>query len=109
MGMVVRQYDVFLVSLDPAVGHEIRKSRPCVVLSPDEMNDHIATVIIAPMTTKTHPYPTRVPLSFEGKDGWIILDQLRTVDKRRLAKKLGTVPPEIVREIKAVLGEMLVE
>ena len=109
MGMVVRQYEIFLVSLDPAVGHEIRKSRPCVVLSPDEMNDHIATVIIAPMTTKTPPYPTRVPLAFEGKDGWIVLDQLRTVDRRRLAKKLGAVPLDVITDIKAVLGEMLVE
>jgi mRNA interferase MazF len=75
--------------LDPAVGHEIKKSHPCVVLSPDEMNRHISTIIIAPMTTKSHPYPTRIPVDFKSKSGWIILDQIRTVDRQRLAAKLG--------------------
>ena len=107
--MVVRQYEVFLVSLDPTVGYEIRKSRPCLVVSPDEMNEHLATVIIAPMTTKSHPYPTRVPVTFGGRSGWIILDQIRTVDRDRLAKKIGIVSPSVVGKVKAVLQEMLVD
>jgi mRNA interferase MazF len=107
--MVVHQYEIFLVSLDPTVGHEIRKSRPCLVLSPDEMNEHLATVIIAPMTTKSHFYPTRVPVTFKGRQGWIIIDQIRTVDKHRLAKKIGIVSPNVVGKVKAVLQEMLVD
>jgi mRNA interferase MazF len=107
--MVMTQYDIFLVSLDPAIGHEIKKSRPCVILSPDEMNQHIATVIIAPMTTKSHPYPTRIPLEFKGKRGWIVLDQVRTVDKRRLVSKMGNLDPALVHDVKAVIKEMLVD
>ncbi len=105
----MNQYDIFIVSLDPTVGHEIKKSRPCVILSPDEMNQHIATVIIAPMTTHSHPYPTRVPIEFKGKEGWIVLDQIRTVDKRRLAAKIGRLTPGLVKRVKAVIREMLVD
>ncbi len=87
--MVVQRFDVWLVTLDPTVGREIRKTRPCLVVSPDEMNAHIATAIVAPMTTKGRDYPTRVPCQFEGKSGQIVLDQLRTVDKSRLVRRLG--------------------
>jgi mRNA interferase MazF len=107
--MVMRQYDVFIVDLDPTVGHELKKSRPCVLLSPDEMNLNIATVIIAPMTTKTHPYPTRVPLEFQGKSGWIVLDQISTVDKSRLIKNIGELKPGTIKKVKAVIEEMLVD
>lgn len=107
--MVISQYDVFLICLDPTVGHEIRKSRPCAVISPDEMNRHLATVIIAPMTTKSHPYPTRVPLTFQRKTGWIVLDQIRTVDKKRLVQRLGKLERSTIQSIKAVVQEMLVE
>jgi mRNA interferase MazF len=107
--MVVRQYDIVLINLDPTIGHEIRKVRPCAVISPDEMNRHIDTVIIAPMTSRSHAYPTRVPLRFKGKDGWVVLDQIRTVDKARLIKKLGRLQPETVQTIKAVIQEMLVD
>jgi len=107
--MVMEQYDIFLVSLDPAIGHEIKKSRPCVILSPEEMNQHISTVIIAPLTTKSHPYPTRIPLEFKGKEGWIVLDQVRTVDKKRLMAKMGHLNPALVHEVKAVIKEMLVD
>ena len=107
--MVVRQYDIVLINLDPIIGHEIRKVRPCAVISPDEMNRHIDTVIIAPMTSRSHAYPTRVPLRFKGKDGWVVLDQIRTVDKARLIKKLGRLQPETVQTIKAVIQEMLVD
>ena len=107
--MVMRQYDVFIVDLDPTIGHELKKSRPCVLLSPDEMNLNIATVIIAPMTTKTHPYPTRVPLEFQGKSGWIVLDQISTVDKSRLIKNIGELKPGTIKKVKAVIEEMLVD
>jgi mRNA interferase MazF len=105
----MKKYDIYLISLDPAVGHEIKKSRPCVVISPDEMNQHISTVIIAPMTTKSHHYPTRVPLEFKGKEGWIVLDQIRTVDKQRLVARLGQLRPSLIKKVKAVIQEMLVD
>ncbi len=89
--MEVKRFDVFLISLDPTLGHEIKKVRPCLVISPDEMNRHIATVIVAPMTTRRRAYPTRVACNFQGKHGQIVLDQIRTVDKMRLIKKLGTI------------------
>ncbi len=107
--MEVKQYEVHLISLDPTVGHEIKKTRPCVVISPDEMNDNIKTVIIAPMTTKSHAYPTRVGLKFQGKKGWVVLDQIRTVDRRRLVKKLGRLKGTSTLKIKTVIREMLVD
>jgi mRNA interferase MazF len=105
----MNQYDIFLVSLDPTVGHEIRKTRPCVILSPDEMNRHISTVIIAPMTAKSHAYPSRVPVEFKGKEGWIVLDQIRALDRQRLAARLGHLKPGLIKKIKAVIKEMLVD
>jgi mRNA interferase MazF len=107
--MVINQYDVFLINLDPTVGHEIKKSRPCLIISPDEMNKYISTVIIAPMTTKTHDYPTRIKLKFSNKKGWIVLDQIRTVDKLRLIKKLGKIESNIINKVKEVIQEMLVD
>ncbi len=86
---MIRRFDVFLVNLDPTVGSEIQKMRPCVVISPDEMNRYIRTVIIAPMTTKGRPYPTRVECSFDGKEGQVVLDRIRAVDKARLVKRPG--------------------
>jgi mRNA interferase MazF len=109
MGLVMEQYSICLVNLDPTIGHEIKKTRPCVIISPDEMNQHIATIIIAPMTTKAHAYPTRVPLTFEGKKGWIVLDQIRTVDKKRAIKKIGDLNSNKIAEVKNVINEMLVE
>ena len=91
MGMVIKRFDVFLVNLDPTIGSEIQKTRPCVVISPDEINLYVATVIIAPMTTKGKDYPTRIPCQFQGKNGQIVLDQIRTIDKTRLVKKLGRI------------------
>ena len=109
MGMVINQYDVFLINLDPTVGHEIKKVRPCLIISPNEMNDSIQTIIIAPMTTKSHPYPTRIQIKFDKKDGWIVLDQIRTVDKKRLIKKLGKINKKENEIVKNVLKEMLVD
>jgi mRNA interferase MazF len=88
---LVSRGEIWLVTLDPTVGSEIRKSRPCVVVSPPEMHDYLRTVIVAPMTTKSRPAPFRIPLSHGGKKGLILLDQLRAVDKVRLAKKMGSV------------------
>jgi len=107
--MVIRQYEVYLISLAPTIGHEIKKARPCVIISPDEMNKNISTVIIAPMTTQSHFYPTRIPLKFTGKEAWIVLDQLRTVDRKRLIKKLGKIEQGIINRVKSVIKEMLVD
>ena len=105
----MEQYSICLVNLEPTIGHEIKKTRPCVIISPDEMNQNISTIIIAPMTTKSHAYPTRIPLTFQGKKGWIVLDQIRTIDKRRVIKKLGKISTNKIAEVKNVINEMLVE
>ena len=107
--MVINQYDIVLVNLEPAIGHEIKKSRPCVVISPIEMNAHLATIMIAPMTTKSHIYPSRVSLRFSGKNGWIVLDQIRSIDRKRVLKHLGKLEHSAVRNVKAVIKEMLVD
>ena len=107
--MEISQYHVFLVNLDPTIGHEIKKTRPCVIISPDEMNNNIKTVIIAPMTTKSRKYPTRVHLTFKNKKAWIVLDQIRTIDNKRLVKKLGNINDKTVNEVKNVLKEMLID
>jgi mRNA interferase MazF len=99
----VHRFEVYLVSLDPTVGSEIQKSRPCLIISPDEMNRHISTVIIAPMTTRGRDYPTRVSCTFQGKQGQIVLDQIRTVDKVRLMRKLGRITPPTQRAVLAIL------
>ena len=104
--MVTNRFDVFLVNQDPTVGHEIKKMRPCLVISPDEMNHHIRTVIVAPMTTKGRAYPTRVPCKFKGKSGQVVLDQLRTVDSVRLTRKLGKISARTGSEVLDVLQEM---
>ena len=107
--MVVGQYDIVLVNFDPTVGHEMKKLRPCLVVSPDEMNEYIGTVIIAPMTTRSRDYPTRVQLTFQSRRGWIVLDQIRTVDRRRFVRRLGKIGSGTVASVKSVLSEMLVE
>jgi mRNA interferase MazF len=107
--MVVHRFDVYLVNLDLTLGKEIKKTRPCLIISPDEMNNYIATVIVAPMTTKGQDYPTRVICRFEGKDGQIVLDQIRTVDKARLVKRLGKISASTQKEVLVVLSEMFAE
>jgi mRNA interferase MazF len=107
--MVIERFDVYLVILDPTVGSEIQKTRPCVIISPDEMNRHIATVIVAPMTTKGRSYPTRVACTFQGEEGQVVLDQIRTVDKSRLARKIGRLKVESQHEVLSVLTEMFSE
>ncbi len=104
--MVVKRFEIFLVNLDPTVGSEIKKTRPCLVISPDQMNLYINTVIVAPMTTKGKPYPTRVGCKFRGKQGMVILDQIRTVDKTRLVQKVGRLDTKTQAEVLRVLGEL---
>ena len=104
--MVVRRFDVFLVGLDPTVGSEIQKTRPCLIVSPDEMNANIRTVIVAPMTSTTKEYPTRVPCTFRKKTGQIVLDQIRTIDKSRLSRRLGTIDSKAQLDVVSVLQRM---
>ncbi len=104
--MVVNRFDVYLVALDPTLGSEIKKIRPCLIVSPDESNRHLATVIVAPMTTKGRDYPTRVTCRFQGKQDQIVLDQLRTVDKVRLVKRLGRIGSSVQSAVLAALAEM---
>jgi len=104
--MAVKRFEVYLVALDPTLGSEIQKTRPCVVVSPDEMNRFLKTAIIAPLTTKGREYPTRVPCSFQGKDGLVVLDQIRTVDKLRLVKRLGIIDEDTGYQILDVLQEI---
>lgn len=98
--------DIFLVNLDPTVGREIRKTRPCVVVSPNELNAHLATFIVAPLTTGSHPYPFRIPCKVAGKAGHIVVDQLRTVDRRRLVRRVGRLSPAALDKTLSVLQEM---
>ncbi len=106
MAVEIKRFDVYLISLDPTIGHEIKKTRPCVVISPDEMNRYISTVIVAPMTTKGRRYPTRVSIRFQGKQGQIVLDQIRTVDKKRLVRRLGRISKNAQKRVAAILQEM---
>ena len=104
--MVVKRFEVFLVNLDPTVGSEIKKTRPCLVISPDQMNQYINTVIVAPLTTKGKPYPTRINCKLQGKQGMVVLDQIRTVDKTRLVHKIGRLDAKTQTEVLRILGEM---
>ena len=106
VGRPPRRDEVWLVSLDPTQGAEIQKTRPCLIVSPDEMNEHLRTVIIAPMTTVMRSYPTRAPIRFKGKDGQIVLDQLRAIDRQRLVRKLGIVAAGTAQAASAILIEM---
>ena len=103
--MNVRRFEVYLVALDPALGSEIRKTRPCVVVSPDEANDALSTIIAAPLTSTIRNYPTRMGLRFRGRNGEIAIDQLRALDKRRLVKKLGVISPEAQQKLLSLLLE----
>ena len=106
MAMVVNRFDVYLTNLDPTVGSEIQKTRPCLVISPDEMNRHIRTIIVVPMTTAGKDYPTRIPCKFKKKNGQIVLDQIQTIDKTRLTKRLGSINPETELEVISVLQRL---
>ena len=98
--------EIHLVSLDPTRGREIKKTRPCLVISPDELNANLQTVVVAPLTSSGKPYPFRVPCQFENKPGLIVLDQIRTADRERLIRRLGTLPPSTLESVLGVLREM---
>lgn len=104
--MGIARFDVYLVKLDPTVGSEIRKTRPCLVVSPNEINRNIRTLIVAPMTTKGKAYPTRLPCRFAGKEGLVVLDQIRAIDQTRLHKKLGRLDRKTAMQVLDVLQEM---
>jgi len=106
---VVKRGDIWIVNLDPTIGSEIKKSRPCVVVSPAELHDHLKTVIVAPMTSKGFAAPFRVPVTHTGTKGLILLDQVRTVDRARLAKRLGAVSPKTLSATLATLQEVFAE
>ncbi len=107
--MVVNRYEIYWIDLDPTKGSEIKKIRPCVIISPDEINHNINTIIIAPVTSVSKNYPTRINIKLEGKEGWIVLDQIRCVDKVRLVKKIGILNEQVIRKIKNTIKEMLVD
>ncbi|MCK5759112.1 MAG: type II toxin-antitoxin system PemK/MazF family toxin [Clostridiales bacterium] len=107
--MVVSQYEIFWVNLDPTIGSEIKKIRPCIVLSPNEMNHNIKTIIIAPLTSNMKNYPTRTKIKFNNRDGWVVVDQIRCIDKARLVKHGGKLDREFIIPIKKIIKEMLVD
>ena len=107
--MELNQYEIILVNLDPTIGSEIKKTRPCVIISPNEMNYNLRTIIIAPMTTKSRKYPTRIKIKHNNQTGWIVIDQIRTIDKRRVVKKLGSLSDKEIRQCKNVIREAFVD
>jgi mRNA interferase MazF len=107
--MEINQYQIILVNLDPTLGSEIKKTRPCVVISPNEMNKFLNTVVIAPMTTSSKNYPTRIEIRHDNKIGWIVLDQIRTIDKQRIIKDLGRLTKSEINVLKSVLKETYID
>jgi mRNA interferase MazF len=104
----VKQYEIVLVNLDPTIGSEMKKTRPCVVLSPNEMNKYLQTVVVAPMTSSSKPYPTRVGVKHKKKRGWIAIDQIRTIDRRRIVKRFESLTEPEIKQVKAVMEETFV-
>jgi mRNA interferase MazF len=107
--MELKQYQIVLVNLDPTIGSEIKKTRPCVIISPNEMNKFLRTIIIAPMTTSSKKYPTRIEVKHDKKMGWIVIDQIRTIDKQRIIKILGRLSQPEIKELKSVVKETFVD
>jgi len=107
--MDLKQYQIVLVNLDPTIGSEIKKTRPCVIVSPNEMNKYLRTIIIAPMTTTSRNYPTRVKVRHDNKNGWIVIDQIRTIDKKRIIRILGKLKNKEVKEVKNIIKETFVD
>lgn len=106
--MDLNQYTIVLVNLDPTIGSEIKKTRPCVIISPDEMNKYLQTIVIAPMTSSSKSYPTRVPVKHNKTKGWVVLDQIRTIDKQRIIKVLGTLTEKEIYSVKSIIHETYV-
>jgi len=107
--MELNQYQLVLVNLDPTVGSEIKKTRPCVIISPNEMNKYLRTIVLAPMTSSSKSYPTRIEVQHDKKKGWVVIDQIRTVDRQRIIKVLGTLSEKEIAKVKAVLKETFVD
>lgn len=107
--MEIKQYQIVLVNLDPTIGSEIKKTRPCVVISPNEMNKFLQTIVLAPMTGQPRNYPTRVEIKSRGKKGWVVLDQVRTIDKQRIIKTLDHLTEKEISKVKSVLKEIFVD
>ena len=107
--MEIKQYKVVLVNLDPTLGSEVKKTRPCLVISPDEMNKHLNTIIIAPITSSSKPYPTRIEIKGENTKGWVMIDQIRTIDKQRITKVLNSISENEIMEIKNVIKNTFVD
>lgn len=107
--MEIKQYSVVLVNLDPTIGREMKKTRPCVVISPDEMNKYLQTIVIAPMTSKSKTYPTRVEVKTNKTKGWVVLDQIRTIDRQRIIKTFGSLAEKEINKIKIVLKETYID
>jgi len=107
--MEVNQYQIVLVNLDPTIGSEIKKTRPCVIISPDEMNKYLRTIVVAPMTTKSKKYPSRIEVKHDKKIGWVVIDQIRTIDKQRIIKVLDRLSVPEIKEVKAVIKETYID
>ena len=107
--MEIVQYHIVLVNLDPTIGSEMKKTRPCVIISPNEMNNHLQTIVIAPITSTSKPYPTRIQIEHENSNGWIVLDQIRTVDRQRIIKVLDALSEKEIEKIKSIIKETYVE
>ena len=107
--MELVQYQIVLVNLDPTIGSEIKKTQPCVIVSPDEMNSYLRTIIVAPMTTKSRSYPTRVRVKHKNESGWVVIDQLRTIDKQRIINILGQLSLVEIKKTKSIIKEMLID
>jgi mRNA interferase MazF len=107
--MNVQQFEVFIVNLDPTIGSEIKKTRPCVIISPDEMNKYLDTLVIAPITSQSKKYPTRIKINLEGNDNWVVIDQIRTIDKSRLTKSITLLDKKEISAIKNVIRETFVD
>lgn len=106
---MINQYEIVLVNLDLTIGSEMKKTRPCVVLSPNEMNHHLQTIVIAPMTISSRPYPTRVKVNHNEQQGWIAIDQLRTIDRARIVKAFGTLTQKEIEKVKSIIQETFVD
>lgn len=107
--MEIRQYQIVLVNLDPTIGSEMKKTRPCVVISPNEMNKYLQTIVVAPMTSHSKPYPTRAEVKHNKTKGWVVLDQIRTIDRRRIVKLFDSLTEKEITKVKAIIHEAYVE
>jgi mRNA interferase MazF len=107
--MEIRQYQIVLVNLDPTIGSEMKKTRPCVVISPDEMNKYLQTIVVAPMTSNSRPYPTRVEVKHNKTKGWVVLDQIRTIDRKRIVKTFDSLTEKEIAKVKTIIHETYVE